>query len=207
MAEISRAQDHRDVSSDGPLLYSIAWKPQLSALSGQELQKLCDEAAFTQDKTALVKFIAKLNMAMGEAARKALRTVTPDHVQHAPGYFHRYIASLRDQVSAVQAGENVPGTMSDEALEVILRQCETEMPGWRLFPLIARSLGPILRNEVNPMELFFSDALGASTFYSELFQILMDDGRFSHFLNLASHENPGLKILEVGAGTGGMTRQ
>ncbi|KUI64108.1 Lovastatin diketide synthase LovF [Cytospora mali] len=206
MAEVSRAQDHQRVNSDGKLLYSIAWKPQLSSLVGHELQKICDDVALPQDKTALAKFLAKLNMAMGEAARKALRTVTHEHLERAPGYFHRYIASLRNQLGTSEGCENGLKTMSDETIEIMLRQCEAEMPGWRLFPMIARSLGPILRNEVNPMELFFSDALGASTFYSELFQVLMDDGRFSHFLDLATHENPGLKMLEVGAGTGGMTR-
>lgn len=207
MAEVGRAQARRDDGSDEPLLYSIAWKPQLSALSGQELQKLCDAVALPHDNAALVKFLANLNKAMEEAARKALQTVSPEHLERAPGYFHRYIASLRHQLDTKYARDSGFERLSDEEIEALLRQCESEMPGWRLFPMIARSLGPILRNEVNPMELFFSDALGASTFYSELFHILIDDGRFSEFLDLATHENPGLKMLEIGAGTGGMTRQ
>lgn len=213
MAEVSRAsgQDRDEVSSDNPLLYGIAWKPQLSALSSRELQALCDAAALTRDDdtSALVSFLARLSMAMDEAARKALRTVQPEHLEHRPAYFHRYMASLQHQLGGgpAESDDGKPEAMSNEALEVLLQQCEAERPGWRLFPAIARSLGSVLRGEVNPMELFFSEAVGAGEFYSELFQIVTDDGRFSHFLDLATHENPGLKVLEVGAGTGGMTRQ
>lgn len=206
VAEVSRAEDHQDSNSMVSMLYGISWKPQLSALSGRELQKLCDTVATHQDNTALIKSMTTLNEAMTEAARKALQTMTPEHIKNAPKYFHRYTASLRRQAGLSDADGGRFETMSDEALETLLVQCETEILGWRLFPMIARSLGPIVRNEVDPMELFFSDELSASTFYSELFQILLNDGRFSHFMDLATHENPGLKVFEVGAGTGGMTK-
>ncbi|KAF4498678.1 polyketide synthase [Fusarium agapanthi] len=47
--------------------------------------------------------------------------------------------------------------------------------------------------------------LPADVFYSDLFRNLCADGQLNYLLDLVSHENLALRVLEVGAGTGGMT--
>lgn len=44
-------------------------------------------------------------------------------------------------------------------------------------------------------------------FRANMLRKWMDEGQFRHFLDLASHENPDLKVLEVGAGTAEVMRQ
>ncbi|KAI1087949.1 putative polyketide synthase [Rostrohypoxylon terebratum] len=52
-----------------------------------------------------------------------------------------------------------------------------------------------------------SDQNANDDFRADMFRQWMDEGQFRHFLDLASHEKPGLTVLEVGAGTAGVTRQ
>ncbi|CAJ2506588.1 Uu.00g077740.m01.CDS01 [Anthostomella pinea] len=54
-----------------------------------------------------------------------------------------------------------------------------------------------------PLSVIFDSSL-AETFYTDMFLSICDH-RLQKILDLASHENPKLRILEVGAGTGGMT--
>ncbi|RYC59250.1 hypothetical protein CHU98_g6953 [Xylaria longipes] len=213
--QVARAQHSResdDARGEYPLLYGIAWKPQLSALGDQELQNLCDAIASNmphmRDETASVHFIAKLERAMGVAARKALETVTQEHLDRGPVFLRKYAASLQRQFGSSEAASCTKSevVLNDNALEALLCECETERPAWRLLPTIARALGSILRAEMDPMELFFSADMAAGDYYSDVGRQFMEDGRFAHFLDLASHETPGLRVLEVGAGTGGMTR-
>lgn len=200
--KVSRASESDDLATEDPLLYGIAWKPQLSGLAGKELQSVCDAALVSKhDETASLEFIAKLERAMGAAARKALEKVTQEHLDRGPDFIRKYVAALRSQFGS---GISEP-VIGDDDLETLLRECATEKPAWRLMPTIARGLGSILRGETDPMELFFSET-AARDYYSDLGREFMQDGRFGHFLDLASHETPGLRVLEVGAGTGGMTR-
>jgi 16S rRNA A1518/A1519 N6-dimethyltransferase RsmA/KsgA/DIM1 with predicted DNA glycosylase/AP lyase activity len=55
------------------------------------------------------------------------------------------------------------------------------------------------------LEVLFNEH-GAEDYYSEIFGFFSQDKRVCTFLNLLTHEKPGLKILEIGSGTGSMTR-
>ncbi|KAI0965030.1 fatty acid synthase S-acetyltransferase [Xylaria arbuscula] len=210
-ARPQHTRESDNLHGEHPLLYGIAWKPQLSALEGQELQNICDvvasERSRMSDETAAVDFIAKVERAMNVAAHKALETVTQGHLDRGPVHLRKYAALLQRQFS----GENTSGDsesgviLNSDDLETLLCECETERPAWRLLPTVARALGSILRAETDPVKLFSADNI-ASDYYSDLSRRFTEDGRFTHFLDLASHENPGLKVLEVGAGTGEVTR-
>lgn len=210
VSQAQQKQSGDDADADNPLLYGISWKPQLSALSGeQELEQLCNAnetshvPVLEHDETASLHFTAKLEQAMSMAARKALGTINQEHLDRAPVFLRKYTASLQRQFGSPSSGN----VLSDNDLEELLRECEAEKPAWRLLPRIARSLGSILRSETDPMELFFAaNDTAAGDYYSDLGRQFMQDGRCAYFLELASHETPGLRVLEVGAGTGGMTR-
>lgn len=189
--------------SDRSLLFGITWKPQLSTLQGDEVRDICETSAKPQDETATVQFIAKLENAMVMAARKALAVVTQKELDQRPTYLRRYAESLRHQCQIVTCPE---ADLSDDEIETVLKECETEKPEWRLLPAMARALVPILRAETEPMEVFYSADKAAADYYSDAGGVFMQDGRLEHFLHLASHEQPGLRVLEIGAGTGGMTQ-
>ncbi|RCI10159.1 hypothetical protein L249_8593 [Ophiocordyceps polyrhachis-furcata BCC 54312] len=186
------------------LLYSISWRPQLSSLLGDgKLQRLCDaEVPAASDEAAAIDLHRTLEAAMRMAVRRAMTCVSDAEIEHGgPPYLRKYAASLRQQYGG---GGDRTGD-GDEAFEALLRRCEEAVPEWALLPAVARGLPSILRGEIDPLELLFSTD-HARRFYTHLYERHARDSRFSTFLELLSHEKPDMRIVEVGAGTGGMTR-
>lgn len=212
-AEISRAEKPEDDLAGRMLLYNIAWKPRLSSLAPGELQKICETASirlnsFDSEVTAMANFFPKIELALRSAAKGAIQTMSASHMSGHPAYFSKYMDLLKWQSTyrppELQHQEN-HNDLSLSALETIIQECEAEYPQWFLFPAVARALPSILRGETDPLELMFSTK-AAETFYSSVYNSHMLSGSFKMFINLASHENPRLRILEVGAGTGSFTR-
>lgn len=208
-AEISRTSKPEDDQLGRKLLYSVAWKPRLSSLAPQELQEICEPTRFPLDGSdteanTMASFFPKMEFALRSAARKALQTVSLSETSGLPKHHSRYIDLLKRQSTLQPTGEK-QNDLSDSALEALLEECEAEHPQWLLFPAVARALPSIIRGETNPLELLFATK-AAEEFYASVYSSHMRSGGFRAFVDLASHENPGLRILEAGAGTGSFTR-
>ncbi|KAJ2998897.1 hypothetical protein NUW58_g172 [Xylaria curta] len=212
-AEISRAEKVEDSLVDRKLLHSIAWKPRLSSLTPGQLQKICETVStrlhnFDLEVNARAKFFPKIESAMRSAAKGALQDMPTSQIKSLPAHYNRYINLLKRQSTYLHTKLQNPenhGNLSSPALEALLQECEVEYPQWFLFPVIARALPSIIRGDTDPLELMFANK-AAETFYASVYSSHMLSGGFQTFINLASHENPRLRILEVGAGTGSFTR-
>ncbi|CAH0056997.1 unnamed protein product [Clonostachys solani] len=202
MAQISRPEP-QDSTQDRPLLYGISWKPRLSNLRPKQLEQICSQGRVVSDNSLMKSYYPKMERVLRLAARKAVAEVTDAEL--APGHMRQYAQALTYQYQLHNQGRK-PESISKSALESLLQECDAECPEWFLFPAVARALPSILRGETDPLELMFATR-AADLFYTSLFGTHMRDGRFQVFLELASHENPLLDILEVGAGTGGFTRE
>jgi ubiquinone/menaquinone biosynthesis C-methylase UbiE len=178
---------------------------QLSTLSPQDLQAECDAVVQLRDETAVPSSYQMSKYAVIEAARRALQSLTPGHLEQLPIFLRKYTESLERQLGT-NCLEKYP-SLSDEALESLLLECEAESSANGLIPLLARNLGVVLRAETVPVQLFSAAGVDTTSALSQMFGPFVQDGRLSHFLDLASHENPGLKVLEVGGGSGAVTRQ
>ena len=74
-----------------------------------------------------------------------------------------------------------------------------------MFVAIGRHLPAIIRGEVDPLRVLFEGKL-AEDYYKDIFNSACCQG-MNAYLDLLAHKDPGMKVLEIGAGTGGMTRQ
>ncbi|TGO92077.1 hypothetical protein BPOR_0011g00280 [Botrytis porri] len=72
------------------------------------------------------------------------------------------------------------------------------------FIQIGQVLSKVLRGEVNPLNIIFNDGL-ADRYYEEMLSSDYYTHPSSAFIELLCFKNPSMKILEVGAGTGGQT--
>lgn len=207
MAEVSMPSQMNGstLEEDRTLLHNIIWKPKLSSIAANEIQQLCNaaESNVDRDETVWERFYPKIELAMRASARQALRELSPEDIDRAPAYLQKYVASLEHHFG--DANDDEGEAMSDSVLESLLQECETEQPHWRMFTAVARSLVSIVRGETNALDLLFSSK-SAEDFYGHSFGKMGNDARLSRFLDLASHENPNLRMLEVRAGTGSMTR-
>ncbi|KAK4212160.1 hypothetical protein QBC37DRAFT_288666 [Rhypophila decipiens] len=188
------------------LLYGINWKPQLSMLTPEQLHMVCKADVFTKDDTWMRDYRHQLDSTIDKVVKKTLQELSPpqDRVR-VPSSLHKYIQWMEHHV--VHVSPSIP--LEDEnapPLEVQLEQIRALNPAWSFFPTIAANLRSILLGETDPLQLAFTSGTSlAEKLYADLFATICDDHRFRALLNLLSHENPTMRILEVGAGTGGMT--
>lgn len=185
------------------LLYGIDWKPQLSLLEPSQLERACDANVFNRDETAWVTRFRQLKDMLDTVLCKTLKNMTDADRQKLTVDFGRYVTWMEHSISQLPDAE-ARGNISDEVLDSQLDEVENLYPTWKIFSEISRQLKAILIGEADPLELVFGQGL-AEGFYADIFQTTCDY-RFTRLLDLAAHENPNLRILEVGAGTGGVTK-
>ncbi|ORY58512.1 fatty acid synthase S-acetyltransferase [Pseudomassariella vexata] len=187
------------------LLYGIEWKPQLRLLDPEQLLLACGANTFVKDERDLIIHHQKLGTLLNLAVFRILKQLSEADREKVPENLRRQLVWMEHHAKQLSGSgaETINTEITDTDLESLLQQIETLHPPWKLFTAVVRHLHPILTGVIDPLEVIFDSNL-ASIFYVDMFDSICDL-RLHKFLELASHENPALRILEVGAGTGGMT--
>lgn len=197
--------------SETKLLHGVRWKPQLSLLSSQQLHLACQAAKSSEDDDMhMKKFRGVLDATLDDVLSNTSRTLTLADRERVPGFLVPYVSWLDHKFEQRRAlliqehggpGHEVYCDDTESRLETATRMC----PAWEIFSSVARSLERILVGDVDPLQVAFGAGL-AERFYVDLFARTCDK-RFGRFLDLMAHENPCMRVLEVGAGTGSMTER
>ncbi|KAM0426273.1 hypothetical protein ACHAPT_008313 [Fusarium lateritium] len=188
------------------LLHKAQWKPQLSLLDPQQLTQACVRSRrIAKDDATMLAHHAELTSIMNVALDRTLRNMTVAECEKVPVSLERHMAWVRHHISTLEPGQrdDPEAPISDQQLEQRLQHIEDIHTPWKLHTSVVRELKNILLGAKDPLEVIFDSDL-ADVFYADMFAQICDE-RLRNFLDLASHENPGLRILEVGAGTGGFT--
>ncbi|KAK0734704.1 hypothetical protein B0T26DRAFT_845131 [Lasiosphaeria miniovina] len=206
MAAVSTGDTHDRIEKT--LLHRIEWRPQLSLLTPAQLAAVCDADAIDKDEATMRLHYGKLRVVLDHAIARALQAIdTPASAVRVPASLARHADWMRyyvQQQQQQQQTQNPAGPFSAAgALEALVQEIETLRPAWKLHATVVRSLPAMLSGSVDPLQVIFGGD-EADTFYADMFATVCDS-RLHSFLALAAHENPQLRILEVGAGTGGMT--
>ncbi|KAI0442917.1 hypothetical protein F4803DRAFT_550635 [Xylaria telfairii] len=199
-AQISKEDKY--IQAHKKLLYGVDWQPQLSLLDTEQLRRICGDHTFQKDEGVIASWHEKLTFVLNTSLCRTLKLLAANHHLQIPISLTRHLSWMQYQARQILPSQ-ANGDIDDEGLEVLLREVETINPPWKLFTAVARQLKRILVGEIDPLSVIFDSNL-AETFYADMFKSICDH-RLQRFITLASHENPQLRILEVGAGTGGMT--
>ncbi|KAI1151541.1 hypothetical protein F4825DRAFT_354477 [Nemania diffusa] len=199
-AQVSK--DDLSAQAHKKLLYGVEWQPQLSLLDAEQLRRTCGDDTFSKDEKYVVDWHDKLTFALNTSLCRTLKQLTASDRLRVPTSLARHISWMEYQAQQILPSQ-VTVDISDEDLETLLEEIETLNPPWKLFTAIVRQLKRILVGEIDPLSVIFDSNL-AAIFYGDMFKSICDH-RLQRIITLASHENPQLRILEVGAGTGGMT--
>ncbi|KAH7070080.1 hypothetical protein FB567DRAFT_598626 [Paraphoma chrysanthemicola] len=191
------ADDALPNGRDRKLLHGIQKEPCLSLLSSAQVMK---EITTEDTNTSIVP--AKTEPQKFEDALQSVISVTLSELadldtKTRPPHLQKYMAWLRD----VHTKKLV--WVADATPMATLSDLDRVHPEWGVHIAVACNLSQILRGEIDPLQVIFSTNL-AERFYVDMFQRHCDT-RFDRLLDLISFEKPGMKILEVGAGTGSMT--
>ncbi len=184
-------------SEEKKLLYNVEWKPHLSLLTNQQLRSLCEADHFPDNEAAMEAYGAELELTLRAVISETLQALHDFDVAGAPFHIQKYVAWMQRH--------SQPGKrhLAFESLDKQIDHVEKMRPSWKLYTALARDLAAVIRGEIDALEIMFSSPL-AETFYADIFNNICDH-KFAAFFSLASHQNPSQRILEVGAGTGGMT--
>ncbi|KAI0024632.1 hypothetical protein F4780DRAFT_795163 [Xylariomycetidae sp. FL0641] len=189
-------------SKEKKLLYRVEWAPQMSLLAPDQLAQCTGAHEFKRDEEEILALHAKLSATLDLAAARTLKGVDRAKV---PGYLNRHVDWMEHHTSKMSAERKRDAeTIGEAEVEDRFRAVEEVLPAWTLYTECARKLPAILDGELDPLSVVFESDL-ADVFYADLFKNLCGDGRLRALLDLLSHENPALRVFEVGAGTGGMT--
>ncbi|RYP74841.1 hypothetical protein DL771_002762 [Monosporascus sp. 5C6A] len=199
------SDDTDSTAAQKTLLYGIEWKPQLSLLSAGQLAEACKADTFPHDAETMLRDHRKRTAVLNIAAVRMVRNVPEEQRAKLPSTLRYHMDWMEHHVCSLSPEEREAAeTLTDAEYEAQLDAFSAAFPTWALYPRVARALPAIMAGEVDPLQIIFESEY-AKIFYASLFQPLCGDGRLSRFIDLAAHENPSLRILEVGAGTGGMT--
>ncbi|KAI1392973.1 uncharacterized protein F4822DRAFT_441708 [Hypoxylon trugodes] len=184
------------------LLHRIDWKPQLSLMEPHQLVSTVGADTYVRDENDMMLRNQKLKFVLDRVACRTVKLLSGENREKVPESQKRHIEWLERYVKSLDASRATED-VNEVEIEGLLQEIETIHPPWKLHTTVVRHLTDILTGVVDPLEIIFGSDI-ADVFYADMFEHVCDD-RMSKFLDLATHENPTLRILEVGAGTGGMT--
>ena len=207
VADATRSDQQR--TQERQTCYHLDLRPDLDILNRQEVSNYCGEARnhepepiqFYQDLTFLLfMFLSKAMDALGNSE--------PENLQP---HLRKYIRWARLQLERYYKGilpHSKPGwevlLQDTEYVESLCTLIETTNDQGRVFITTGRNLPKILSAKIDPLEfLFKSDLL--RDLYQEINRNRTCFPEFDRFLDAFAHKTPNIKILEIGAGTGGTT--
>ncbi|KAI0551232.1 hypothetical protein F4679DRAFT_145449 [Xylaria curta] len=199
-AQVSK--EDKSVTANKKLLYGLDWQPQLSLLDSEQLRRTCGDDTISKNEGDVASWHKKLAFVLNTSLCRVLEQLTASDRLRISASLTRHIRWMEAQARQISPAQ-ANAEMNDGDLEILLKEIETLNPPWKLFTSIVRQLKRILVGEIDPLSVIFDSNL-AEIFYADMFNSICDH-RLQRLITLASHENPRLRILEVGAGTGGMT--
>ncbi|KAJ2994317.1 hypothetical protein NUW58_g1586 [Xylaria curta] len=189
-------------SRDGnKLLHQIEWKPLLSLLNAGQLHRYCGENQFVKVKSS-IQLSVELEKALRLVVQRHLSQMLGTDWSKAPPHMKNYVSLLRDHLKHIEEGSLE--VTRREALDGKLADLNSRQPSWGIFIEVARNLLSIVRGEISASHLLLSTSL-LQNYYENLFTSFAN-GRLKPYLELVVHQTPGQKILEIGGGSGAMTK-
>ena len=196
------------------LCSELVWKPDVNFLSLNEgrAQELLGSDGEDADK--ITKVSAQGTKATAIYIKRALHAFDAATVSSVSGHFEIYLSWLRQRNEMGKTrGLHYQGldneawlTMSNKDEEEFLAHFAESYPlDAKLLNTIGRNLYEIVTGAIDPLSLMLKDDL-LTTFYSEGVLFRSGLAMFRNYFDLLGHKKPAMRILEIGAGTGSITK-
>jgi NADPH:quinone reductase-like Zn-dependent oxidoreductase/ubiquinone/menaquinone biosynthesis C-methylase UbiE len=178
------------------LCLSVICKPDLSLADPQAVLAYCQIPFLSTSEP--VEFFHDLSLLLPMFISRAL-----EHVNTEPGnwkpHISNYISWMQLKSKAFETTDFKSTTYED-----LCRRVKSYNKQGTLYVEVGRKLARILNGEIDMLDLLFNHDL-AKDFYQDMNQSINSFSTFGKYLDALAHVDPDMKILEVGAGTGGST--
>ena len=127
-------------------------------------------------------------------------------------HYKKYVAWMHHQFERYERGELLhaktdwnKAAEDDEFVAELENRMKDASAEATLSVAIGSVLPQILSGEIDPLQILFNDQL-AENVYRHGAGAVINYAKMTGYLDILAHKNPDMRILEVGAGTGGATR-
>ena len=191
------------------LCYNVDWKPDPDLLDDKQLNEYCsaEDTTQTSNEEAMVEEkMLVCHLALLSSDKWHLVESLEKHKPHLRKYAEwaaRYMSSYRTNNLAYSKWTH----LSDDKdfLDQLHHKVERNDAEGKLMVRVARNLTAILRGELDTLDLLFHDN-AMSDYYSYVQETNYAFQKVCRYVDALAHKSPGLKVLEIGAGTGGATK-
>lgn len=191
------------------LCYNVDWRPAISHLDNPAISALCrTPVQATQDRPSK----DFLRLAAGVFITKALRDERSHQVTLKPLWHQKYTAWMHHALAVLHADNPTYSGLRwvdiltrHELQDQILSELkENVSPICPLYVKIGSRLPDILAGRLDALTYLFDDEQLTHFYANHLRDHITS--KMSAYVDLSAHQNPNIRIIEVGAGTGGMTK-
>lgn len=144
-------------------------------------------------------------------ALNELKSFAAVRISQLPPHLHRYVAWMEYQASQFRVGKILHQRPewrlvlhSASLRRQLLQEVESIGPEGQLTNRIGSRIAAILQGEADPLQIMFGDDL-LDAYYRELHGTDSIHQLLRAYVDLTSFKRAGLRVLEIGAGTGGTT--
>lgn len=193
--------------------FNVVWKPDMDLMTNDQcntyLEGISNKKDFDTSKYS--KLITAYNLSAIIYILDALETLKDLDEESLPSHLQKYLVWMKFQREQYEQGKlmhQVPEwgvVMASEALkQKVLKQVEETGSEGQMAARIGSNIPKIMRKEVDALQLMFGDGL-MDNYYREIHGTENIHQQFRVFLDTYGMKNGNLKVLEIGAGTGGTT--
>jgi len=191
------------------LCFNMDWKVDLDTLSPPQIQQYC-EIGHEQQVQDLEFWVDLRRLVLGFGADALRQLKQSNREPHA--HLARYAAWMQSQLnrdfteSTVDERTHQESIMQDPCWRE--RTCKRMLHSRRgeLYVKVGQRIGQVLLGDLDPLQSVFQDQDLIEKFYDETNEIPEAFKLVGRYLEALVHKNPGMKILEIGGGTGATTK-
>lgn len=195
-------------------MYYIHRVPDVELMDAEHVTLYCS-SALSQDKEEPLEFFQSVDFLIYKFLDKTLAAISVEStITHSIlPHVQRYTDWARLQQERFRSGEltlSPPGwkdlLQDQDYCEALAEQVASSNDLGSLFVHTGRNLLSILRGEQDPLQFLFSGDQMAK-FYAEINNRPFCFAPWGRYLSALARKKPQMRILEIGAGTGGTTAQ
>lgn len=192
------------------LCSQFLWKEDIDLMRHAEATTIFREAA-----SAITHFlpivIEELEIASFIYIKRVLKSFTSDQVKgfapHLKLYYewmqHQHDLASQGVLEHQSAGIDWFNLTEDYESELLQRVADSSVDG-KLLCQVGNHLNSIFKEEIEPLQVMLEDEL-LYKFYRHGVGMAETYAQMAEYIDRVAHKRPDIKILEVGAGTGGTT--
>ena len=213
MTSVSRHE--RSLSSDGRLnllCYYMDWKPDFDLMDFDQIRCFCssgidsqsiDSRSKQEEEKQLACYVAMLHwldyQPLEEVwiAKPHLKSYS-DWMKHQISNNSTQITSIPDEQWKAQAGD-------PDYYRHLLNKVQGYDAEGRVISIVAANLPGVLSGEVDGLSLLFGESTLMEQYYSYSHSGVSAFSKVERYVDVLAHKNSAMRVLEIGAGTGGAT--